>query len=575
MPSENVSKFQGLLDEKTEPKNITTTALFDRKKISRDKSYEGHLMISLKAEDPDFKRTPVCVVLVLDTSTSMGPSSWGGGVVSADGKTKLDLLKSTARKIVQNLTEDDQIAIVSYNSISEVVLKRTNCGNKGHILNSIDALQPTGSTNMSAGLFDGFSQVDESFNGVVRLMLLSDGLPNQGVTGSKELIKIMKTCDSKATVSTFGFGTNADQDLLADMAKAGAGNYYFIDSEDIQDIFARELGGLVSCLAQNIEVEVNPSSSNKVVEILNDYTVVDEKGVALIKAEDIYAEETKHILIKMKIAKPNGHAKDRPKTLANLTISYEDLKSGKREIVKLKPKIEFVKASEADKETNLEVAEQVSLMEASRAQLQAVEEAKKGNFTSAQDIMAVASMGLHNLSDRGSQVATLYAEDHDTQTGSFMAGVYDTKFGSQISTSAMGLMKHRGTSGLSANLYGNTCQADMIKNFATDDPEPDVKVELTGVSPDVGNDLTNVTTGGTIEGVNVWENDGGQWINPSIIGSPPKKYGPLKPTVIPDWMINPPAPIDTTPVDEPVKPDPKKKKKKKKKKSFDKKRRNK
>ena len=51
---------------------ITVSAQLDRTKIDRTKGYEGHAMVTIAAEDKDFERTPVDVVLVLDVSGSMG-----------------------------------------------------------------------------------------------------------------------------------------------------------------------------------------------------------------------------------------------------------------------------------------------------------------------------------------------------------------------------------------------------------------------------------------------------------------------------------------------------------------------
>ena len=44
---------------------------FDRSRLDCSRDYEGHLMVSLEAEDVAFERTPVCVVLVLAPSNRM------------------------------------------------------------------------------------------------------------------------------------------------------------------------------------------------------------------------------------------------------------------------------------------------------------------------------------------------------------------------------------------------------------------------------------------------------------------------------------------------------------------------
>ena len=73
-------------------KRVAAAAQLDRRKVDRAEDYEGHLMVSIEGSDADFKRTPICTVLVLDVSGSMGG-------------TKLDQLKETARKSAKNLTD--------------------------------------------------------------------------------------------------------------------------------------------------------------------------------------------------------------------------------------------------------------------------------------------------------------------------------------------------------------------------------------------------------------------------------------------------------------------------------------
>jgi Ca-activated chloride channel homolog len=441
--------------------SIHASVLFDRDKLNREEDYEGNLMVSIKAEDPNFQRTPVCTVLVLDVSGSMSGQ-------------KISLLRETATKIVQNLTEDDEIAIVTFTDVSEVVLSRINAGNKGHIFEVINRLDAKALTNMSAGLFDGFRQINEKFKGVQRVMLLTDGLANQGTSHRSGLLDIVKNRDSECTISTFGFGSDADQELLADMAKAGGGNYYYITTSDIGSVFARELGGLVSCVAQNIEITVNPSADNEIIEILNGYTVEDKNGVAIIKAEDIYAEETKHVLVKMKIAKPNGKAKDRAFSIAHIAVAYDNLKSNKHESCKLNPKVKFVKAEDADKEAKLKVSEQAALLIASKAQVEAVKFANAGDFNAAQGVIRSAGVYLCNAVEQGSEVCGAFNANYIVQASNFTKDSYTADIGSDVRTSGLGMMRQRGSKGMSATLYCNTSMKNMehsFDNLGTADPD--------------------------------------------------------------------------------------------------------
>lgn len=438
--------------------SVSVSALFDRKKISRTKDYEGYLMVSIKAEDSDFQRPPVSIALCLDRSASMS-----GG--------KLDSVKETARKIVENMSDQDEVAIIVYDDAVDVVQERIKCTNKEALYARISGVQTGGCTNMSGGMLEAINHINETLDGVKRVMVLTDGLANRGVCDSKGLKKLVDNRDSTCTISTFGYGNGCNQELLADLAKSGGGNYYYIsDQKDVKDVFARELGGILSCMAQNMQIKVTPNKDNEVLEVLNDYTVDDKKGAAVIRAEDIYVGETKRILIKMKVGKP-AKAKDRPFSVARIVASFDDLKVGKKMTENINVKVEFVKKDDADKKPALEVAEQVAAIEAAKAQVEAVEMANSGNFVGAQSVLRSANAGLVAMADAGSDMAGDMAVAYSGEINNFAADNYTESMGQEIKTSSMGFMRSRsvGGYGMSANI-GTRSQKKMLRAFKSKDP---------------------------------------------------------------------------------------------------------
>lgn len=449
--------------------SITTSVLFDRSKLDKSSDYEGHLMVSIEAKDPDFERKPVSIALCLDVSGSM---AWS----TQSGQSKIEALKETARKIVENLTSQDELAIIAYSESADLVYSLKKVESKEAAKAVIDNLTPLYSTNMSGGLLAAYDQLRSDTDKVQRVMLLTDGLPNVGVCGSKELVKLIKGTDSKATLSTFAFGTDADCELLAEMAQAGGGNHYFIkDGRDIRDVFARELGGIISCVAQNIEVVIEPNKDNTVLEVLNDYTVEDDAGKAVIKAEDVYVDETKHVLVKMKVGKPNGKPKSRAFSIGKVKVSYDDLKLGKKVTEDFNPKVTFVKAEDADKEPALAVAEQVAIVEAASKQEAAVKMANVGDFAGAQAQLDMGMGLLRSAGDRGSKRCQLIGASYKSDQGNFNQADYDMHWGAKIQTSAMGAKKMRGTASVGmAACYTSSAQDDMVKNFMPTEGEPEV-----------------------------------------------------------------------------------------------------
>ncbi len=415
-------------------KLVSAAAQLDRRKVDGSEDYEGHLMVSIEGSDRDFKRTPICTVLVLDVSTSMS-----GG--------KLSLLKETATKIAQNLTDKDEIAIVAFASHVETVLERTNAADRATILAAISKLHTSGCTNMSGGFQQGLGQVNERFKGVKRIMLLTDGQVNEGIQNHEGLTGMVKGRDSKSSLSTFGFGTDCDQELLADMAKAGGGNYYFIDGKDIKNVFARELGGMLSCIGQNLEVRIRPNKGGEVLEVLNDFTVEDRDGEAVINVEDLFAGETKHVLVRFRVARPEGKPKARPFSAAHVEVSWDGVKSKRHEKIELNPKVTFVKAKDADKEPVLEVAEQVALIDAADAQIAAVEAAERGDFAGAQGFLRGAQAMFAGLVDRGSDSVKGLVDTMGASAKGFTAQRYTATYGSTVANAASNATKFRKAAG--------------------------------------------------------------------------------------------------------------------------------
>jgi Ca-activated chloride channel homolog len=465
---------------------------FDRAKIDKSQDYVGHLMVSITApEDKGSVRTPISTALVLDVSGSMGG-------FCPDGRNKLEAVKDTAAKLIQHLTDKDEVAVIAYSDNVMVLVQRMKAANKEAINLAVEKLQTLGITNLSGGLLEGLNQINKDFQGVRRVLLLTDGLPTAGVLDKEQLLKLVRDRQDKTTtLSTFGFGNDADQELLASMAKEGGGNYYYISGgKDVRAAFARELGGMISCQAQNIQVKIKPNkgNGNEILEVLNDYNVTqegDDDSVAVIAAEDVYAGESKHILVKMQVKKPNGHAKDRPFSIAHVDVLYDETKTGERRRDEFNVKVEFVKPEEADKDPVLAVAEQVGILNAAIAQLRAVNLANQGDFSGAQMSLASATEQLFSLHSKGSALAGQAEFIVRSASADFHQGKYSQTHANRHLNSARATMRHKaaGTGGQNlSELYKTSTQNAFEAAFEKDDPSATPKKE-----PEVQQPPANVT----------------------------------------------------------------------------------
>lgn len=238
------------------------------------------------------KRVPLNISLVLDRSGSMSGNA-------------MKFAKDAAKFVVKQLSSEDYLSIVNYDDIVEVTSPSQQVKNKELLIEKIDKITSRNMTNLSGGTLEGYKQVagTKKSNYVNRVLLLTDGLANTGITNPIQLNKIAsgKFQEEGIALSTFGLGSEYDEDLLTQMAESGRGNYYYIDKADrIAEIFAKELEGLLNVVAQNTAVTIELPSGVKCEKVYG-YPHIEENGKITVALNDIFTKEDKVFLLKVKI----------------------------------------------------------------------------------------------------------------------------------------------------------------------------------------------------------------------------------------------------------------------------------
>src|SRR5207244_1442415 len=128
------------------------------------------------------QRPPSNLVFLLDVSGSMQPSE------------RLPLLKNAIRMLVQQLTANDRVTVVTYAGTTGIALQPTRGDQKDVILSLIDSLQAGGSTNGASGIQLAYQEAMASFipGGVNRVILATDGDFNVGITNRNDLLRLIE-----------------------------------------------------------------------------------------------------------------------------------------------------------------------------------------------------------------------------------------------------------------------------------------------------------------------------------------------------------------------------------------------
>jgi Ca-activated chloride channel homolog len=197
-----------------------------------------------------WKMAPNNLVFLIDVSGSMTPV------------TRLPLLQSAFRVLVEQLRAEDRVALVVYAGAAGLVLPPTSGADKATILAAVDNLRAGGSTAGGAGIELAYKIARDNFleNGNNRVILATDGDFNVGVSGPAALQQLIEEKrQSGVSLSVLGVGEdNLRDDVMETLADKGNGNYSYLDSlHEANKVFRRELTGTLVTIAKDVKVQVD------------------------------------------------------------------------------------------------------------------------------------------------------------------------------------------------------------------------------------------------------------------------------------------------------------------------------
>lgn len=185
---------------------------------------------------------------------------------SMSGPTRLDLVKSSLKLLVNNLRKKDRVAIVVYASSTGEVLPSTSGENKQKIKEALNNLSAGGSTAGGAGIQLAYKIAKQNFikGGNNRIILCTDGDFNVGVSSNEGLQRLIEN-ERKTGVflSILGYGMgNYKDSKMQTLAQAGNGNHAYIDNlQEANKVLVNEFGATMYTVAKDVklQIEFNPN----------------------------------------------------------------------------------------------------------------------------------------------------------------------------------------------------------------------------------------------------------------------------------------------------------------------------
>ena len=211
--------------------------------------------IGLHAESIDTEDLPPSnLVFLLDVSGSMSSPN------------KLPLLKKAFTLLVDQVREQDRVAIVVYAGAAGLVLPSTPGSEKDEILAALEKLEAGGSTAGGAGIKLAYDVARKNHidGGNNRVILATDGDFNVGASSDEAMVKLIeRERESGTFLTVLGFGTgNLKDSKMEQIADHGNGNFAYIDGLlEARKVLVEEMGGTLLTLAKDVklQVEFNPA----------------------------------------------------------------------------------------------------------------------------------------------------------------------------------------------------------------------------------------------------------------------------------------------------------------------------
>lgn len=276
---------------------------------------ETYLAIALTApEHRAAQRPPTSVAIVLDRSGSMLGKPW-------------DDARRAAMTLIDNLGTDDELAIITYSTVAELVvpLGPATPDGRRRAKAAVERLIADGGTNISGGLSLGADELARARTKLRRMVLISDGQANEGIYDRGGLVRLasQRAADG-ISITAVGVGLDFNEETMAGIAVAGRGNYHFVeDAAGLGDMFVAELGSLGDTVLTHANLRVVPAPGVELLGAIG-YETTRDGDALLIPVADLRRNERAKVVLHIRVTA----GAERVKELATVTWTFDQLGKG-------------------------------------------------------------------------------------------------------------------------------------------------------------------------------------------------------------------------------------------------------
>ena len=336
--------------------------------------------LSAIADRKKARRTPLNLAVVLDRSGSMTGA-------------KIEKAKQAAMLLVDRLHPDDIFSFVIFSDEARLIVPAQHVEDKDALKAKIERVEAEGSTALYAGVKMGAGQVEEFFSSqrINRVILLSDGIANVGPSSPRELRRLgSQLAERGISVTTIGVGDDYNEDVMAGLAEASDANYYYVkDTEKLPEIFAKELGELLTVAVRDVRIEIVCPDGVKPLGFIGRPEKFENQR-AEVHLSQFTTGQDRCLFLRCRV---NGDDPD----VARVNVNYTDeLGGGGTRTASGTAQLEFTDdQGKSDASVDGAVYAEKQLMLTAVAKDEAMEQADAGNYSAAAKILTVQNAALN------------------------------------------------------------------------------------------------------------------------------------------------------------------------------------
>ena len=196
--------------------------------------------------DPaELERPPLNLTIAVDLSGSMNGAP-------------IDRVREGLLRMRDELEPEDRVTLVGFSDEASVLVEYASADSV-ELAAAIASMQPSGGTNVYAGLREAFERVDahaqEGWQN--RALLVSDGLATVGLTSDDKIEGLAAAWSEVGYgLTTIGLGNDFDVELMRTLAEVGSGSFYYIeDYAAVEEVFVEEVQAFVVPLAEQVTLD--------------------------------------------------------------------------------------------------------------------------------------------------------------------------------------------------------------------------------------------------------------------------------------------------------------------------------